>query len=778
MVSKGLSRTAAAGEDLVRIKELVTITKPWCGLIRSRARTSQSMSQYRDTIQQPVPVSINVMDVLRGVARRKVMIAAMTFAALAGGAALANYLKPVYSTEAQVLVQNLETPFDRVQSQDNQRADGVDDRIVTSQMSVVKSEDLGRRVVAALGLENEPEFNSLLKGLGPVSKIKLAMGFGDDPRLKSPEQRALDHYVDELSVYQQPNSNVISIKYSAGNPEMAAKVANTLADIYVTWTRESQSQPTERAREWLSQQIDGLRKKLAASEVAVEKFRAEAGLLQGTSSTLSTQEISELNTQITVAMTASSEARARADSIRELLQAKGSIDSSPDVLASAAVQRLKEQRGEAARRVAELQATYLPNHPRMIAAQSELSNVDRQMRAEALKVVSSLEDQARVAEAREKSLRGSLTSLKTEKSSANLDDVKLKALERDVAADRVLLESLLSRYAEASARQNQADQPGLARIIQSAGVPASPSFPKRGPMVVLITIAGLSLSIGLAFLIELMSAASRLNEMMVEGAGPKLAQAAPRLPEAPPEPAWQPPRFYPAQAHLAVMPGIASAADAPMSLQSAAVTTAAQSIANWVAAGTPASKIKRVGISAIGAMAGDTSVASVAVARALSSMGKRVIIADLSRTGSWLLGICGVHPGAGFADLVSGTADFTKVIGRDVKSTVHVLRYGIDHSPRAAELIAERAESVLAALAQSYDVVIVHLGEAQNDTPVLLHKCEAALILAPAAHLNEASEAVQVLLSTGIAAARHILIGPPSTANGGAGAPALQAANA
>jgi len=71
---------------------------------------------------------------------------------------------------------------------------------------------------------------------------------------------------------------------------------------------------------------------------------------------------------------------------------------------------------------------------------------------------------------------------------------------------------MLSRYAEASARQDQAAQPGLARIIQSAAVPASPSFPKRGPMVLLITLAGLALGLGLAFLIEIMAAARRLSE--------------------------------------------------------------------------------------------------------------------------------------------------------------------------------------------------------------------------------------------------------------------------
>ena len=39
------------------------------------------------------------------------------------------------------------------------------------------------------------------------------------------------------------------------------------------------------------------------------------------------------------------------------------------------------------RRLAELSAIYLPNHPRMIGAQSELQSLDRQIRAEALKVV-------------------------------------------------------------------------------------------------------------------------------------------------------------------------------------------------------------------------------------------------------------------------------------------------------------------------------------------------------------------------------------------------------
>lgn len=735
------------------------------------------MMSNRETGTGPIPAAINVMDVLRGVARRKTMIVGVSLFALAAGIGLVKYLKPVYSTEAQVLIQNLETPFDRVQVADNQRTDGVDDRIVASQMQVLKSADLGRRVVAALGLEAKPEFNSLINGMGTVSQIKLRLGFGEDPRLKTPEQRALDRYSDQLSIYQQPSSNVIAIKYTSFDPKIAAQVANTLAETYVTTTRESQLQPTTRARDWLAGEIANLRRKLAASEEAVEQFRAQAGLLQGATTTLGTQEISELNSQITVARTASSEARARADAIRELLQTRGSVESSSDVLASAAVQRLKEQRGEATRRVAELSATYLPNHPRMIAAQSEVASLDKQIRAEALKVVSSLEEQARVADAREKSLRASLDELKAVESTANLDDVKLKALERDVAADRALLETLLSRYAEASSRQDQSAQPGLARIIQTAGVPTAPTFPKTGPLVALITIAGLSFAIGFAFLIELMAAANRLNRRFEDAedgeqvaAASVAATSAPVRPAMPVQaapviqPAWQPPPVPPIPQHLAAIPGTGSATDANMVIDAPETAAAVRQLAAWVQGIHNSGSANRIGLTSIGGNAGDTSVASLAIARHFANAGKRVAVADLSRTGSLLENLSGVSRGPGLAELVSGAADFTKVIGRDGQSTVHLLRYGIDRSPATSDLVLDRAESVLAALSRAYELVIVNLGEAQHETPVLLHKCEAALILAPLQRSSDVTSAVQALMATGLHAAGHVLIEKPAVA--------------
>ena len=755
------------------------MTASWC-----RETTFGSANRYAMTPRyenSPISASaaIDLMDVLRGVGRRKILILGVGVLAFAAAMGIVTTLTPVYTSQTKVLIQNLETPFDRVQPAENQRADAIDDRIVASQMSVLRSEDLGRRVIAALGLETNPEFNALIRGQGTLAKLKVKLGFGSDPARKTPEERALDRYVDNLNVFQLPDSNVVGIQYNSTDPATAGAVANTLADIYVMWTRESQSQPTERAREWLSQQIDGLRKRLAQSEEAAERFRTKAGLLKGATATLGEQEISELNSQITVARSASLDARAKSNSIRAILRAKGSVDSATDVLNSGSVQRLKEQRTEAMRRKAELSVTYLSNHPKLIAAGSEISNIDKQILSEALKIVASLDEQARIAESRQASLTASLGSLKNQESAANLDDVKLQALERDSAADRALLEAMLSRYAEASARQDLSSQPGLAVIIQNASVPTSPSFPKSGPMVLLITIMGFSFGIGLAFLLELMAAANRLNVnsfMPAERKGPAFAAAekgllAPRsvtaaeLPNLPglrsaaPPPVWVPSAAGMADVrHLTVWPGIVPQDGMPGITVHPEVSAAARNMAHWVEAIHSDLNAKRIGIASLGGGPADACVAALAVARHLAISGKRVVLVDLARTESFLGDLCGVPAGPGVADLAGGSADFTKVISRDTRSPLHVLRFGQDRSPGAAVLILERIEGVLVALSQAYDIVMVNLGEAGEDTPVYLHKCQGALLMSPAARLDEATSAVQTLLDTGLSAARHMLI--------------------
>jgi uncharacterized protein involved in exopolysaccharide biosynthesis/Mrp family chromosome partitioning ATPase len=709
--------------------------------------------------------SINLLDVMRGVWRHKLAILVFTLLALSAGLGLIKILSPVYSTEAQILIENLASPYDRTQTSQEQAPDPVDDRAIKSQMSVLKSQDLALRVIEALKLQDRTGFDSQKKkNIGKLKQLLLAFGFGEDPRLKTPQQRALQRMTDELTVYQIPESNVVAVKYTTSDPTMASEVANTLAKIYVASTAETISQPTTRARDWIAEQVQDLRKKVANSDARIEEFRSQAGLLQGENSTLATQELSELNTQITLAEAVRTEAQERAKSIKNILATKGTVAGSTDVMNSALVQNLREQQVTSARRVSELSAIYLPGHPKMIAAQNDLRNIDRQIRSEALKLVDSLDQQAKIAEAREKSLRARLEEMKGRKSTANLDEVKLKALERESAADKALLESLLLRYADASARQDLSTQPGMARIIQQAAIPTSPSFPKPGPLVALITLAGLALSLGLSFLVEIMAAASRLSSPVAYIANrpsePAASAASAALQVQQVLPLKQ--LVEPPSPVMDVIPAFATfpSASSPQGNQELLKTAnqpdrsglhaASHQVADWALKLQRMAALRRLAITSMGGGLGDSSMATVAIARAIASKGARIVVVDLTPDGSSVDLLFGLAEGPGFVDLLAGTTDFTKVIARDPLSNAHILRFGTERNESALSLMELRTDAVLSALGNIYDVVMIHVGEATSRTLIVVAKCQGALILAPGLRHRDVASATKTLLESGL----------------------------
>lgn len=726
--------------------------------------------------QQPLPTSsLSIADVMRGMVRRFVLLGSCLLLGVLAGVGVVAVNAPQYAGEAQILVTNLTTPFDKPTNVQEQRSELIDDRFVLSQVSVLKSEDLAKRVIAQLQLEGKGEFDSLRNGMGTLKKVIVGLGFGSDPRLKDKNQRAVEHLTKNLVVYQIPLSNVIVVRYTGLDGKTAASVANALSDTFVLSTRESQSGPNGRAREWLSGQIALLRRKVSVSEVAVEKFRAEAGLLKGQTATLGSQEISELNSQITLAEAASSEAAAKADEIRSLLESQGSVDASADVLGSQVIQQLREQQVSVTRKISELSATYLPNHPKMVAANRELADVNRQVRREALKIVDALRGQANVAEARADSLRQSLEGLKTREGSALQSDVKLKELEREAMADRALLESMLARYADANARQDLSVQPGYARVIQTASVAASPYFPKVGPTILLTTLAGLGLGLGLAFLFEVIRQSGRLNAAaarhfeqqydrdhghVMHGRGGQQAT----IPElelaredaemaavlrsamvaAPAEPVPQ---------LLAALPAAPQLIKAFVQLEDLQnVPELAEPIARIAAGvldGAALAGGKSFCVTSIGGTY-DAAFACVALARALAALKVKTVVLDVVPSRPSVVDLMALPDGPGLVELVQGQADVAKVIVRDHKSNVQVIRHGQSADTPTRGVLAARMPAVLASLAQVYDIILINAGEASPATPELMQGAGAVIFLAASHRQRDAAAAARTLAVRGV----------------------------
>ena len=230
---------------------------------------------------------------------------------------------------------------------------------------------------------------------------------------------------------------------------LAAEVANAVADGYLERERQAKEDQAKAAGVWLSGQIDTLRKKVEQAEAKVEEFRAKTNLLVGTNNTtLSAQQLGDLNAQLTAARAQKADAEVKAKMIRDMLRSGQPIKSS-DILNSELIRRLAEQRVTLRAQLAEQSATLLDNHPRIIELKAQIADLDKQIRAEANTIARSFENDAQLASARVNSLTASLDQLKNQAGTTNGQEVQLRALERDAKSQRDLLESYLTKYREA-----------------------------------------------------------------------------------------------------------------------------------------------------------------------------------------------------------------------------------------------------------------------------------------------------------------------------------------
>ncbi len=356
-----------------------------------------------------------------------------------------NLVSPRYKAEARILIDGRENVFLRPNGERTEERTTLDPEAVASQVQLLLSRDLARDIIKKNKLAERPEFDPVLQGLSPLKSVLALFGIGRDPTSMTLEERVLDAYFDRLTAYSVDKSRVIVIEFQSHDSELATQVANSIAEGYLVLQQNARQEQAKSAGQWLSGEIDNLRKKVADAEQRTEDFRSKSSLFVGTNNTtLSNQQMGELNTQLNNARALKSDAESKSRLIKEMLQSGKPIEAT-EVVNSELIRRLSEQRVTLRGQLAEQSSTLLDAHPRIKELKAQLSDLDRQIRDEASKVSRSLENDSRIANGRVEGLSASLEQLKKQATSTNGQDVQLRALERESKAQRDLLESLPSQ---------------------------------------------------------------------------------------------------------------------------------------------------------------------------------------------------------------------------------------------------------------------------------------------------------------------------------------------
>lgn len=663
-------------------------------------------------------IDVDLRQLFASLARNWLRILVVTLALTGLALAFAWTATPKYKSETRLLIETQESVFTRPDTAEGDRPI-LDEEGVTSQVEVISATDILSKVATDLKLAQLPEFDDAAE-MSFLGRFLTIVGLKNDPGEIPAEERVLKTMREKLNVYRVEKSRVIVIEFSSQDPKLAAEIPNAIADTYIAVQGGAKLESNSAATGWLAPEIEDLSKRVRDAEAKVADYRAQSDLLLGqNNSTLATQQLSELSSELSRLRASRAASEATAESVRKALRGGGSLDAIPEVLSSNLIQRLRDRQVQLKSDIADLSTTLLEGHPRIRALRSQLSDLDRQIRAEAEKVLAAMITEAQTAQAREDQLVGDVNKLKAQAARAGEQEVQLNALEREANAQRQLLESYMTRYREASSRQDRNYLPVDARVFSRATMPSEPYFPKTVPIVGAAFVGSLLLMAVITLLSELFS-----GRAMRPAKGAKL------------EPVEE----------IEMPPPVRGAAD---DIAEARLAAPAREIVDIEEAAAPRPNLGEIDIEKaaekliaggagraifISPQGDDAAASSILVAREVSDAGLRVILLDLTASGAASRAMLESVLFPGITNLLSSQAQFSDVIHPDQFSDCHVIPVGTADPVRAMRA-ADRLPIIMQSLTTAYDLVVVECGAtdaqgirrlAGEDTEVFVSVLEAA----------------------------------------------------
>lgn len=439
--------------------------------------------------------------------KKRFWLALVTFLLVFTGMAVYTLQQtPIYQTQARLML-------------DTRQGDGIDlgsmfsglapnTAIIDTELEVIQSESMLSKVVDKLDLTQYEEFNYTMQkpsGLrafvgGMQDRLKGIIGAGDDeganagpPMTPEQEQAALHRYATRMlqysiSVNRLGPTYIIDVRAYSRNPDLAAQIANGVAEQYIVEQLEAKLESARVQTDWLSESLDDLRAEVNAKESAVAQFQAERDMLSSQGSTLTEQQISNLQARQLDQQSVLREAEARLNNVQTRMNSGQGAEAIAEVLGSAEIGNLRNQQADIQRRVADLATRYGPMHPERVAVNNELADVRAQIDAAVSRVVSNLASEVAIARSNLQTTNNQLGQLRRTLARNNTDNVQLRELEREAEASRTLYEDFLERFKLNTEASDLAKAD--ARVLNRARTPRDPSSPRVAINMILGFILG------------------------------------------------------------------------------------------------------------------------------------------------------------------------------------------------------------------------------------------------------------------------------------------------
>ena len=623
----------------------------------------------------PDPPTVSFAHYLWILKRHRWKIAAFVLASLICTYFVSKRLTPIYESTATAVGVDRRMPTGVVGQEANTTAGNDADQFLATQIKLIQSDSV----------------------LRPVAQQYHLRDLETQGRDASPERAARIQRTPvtlaNLKVVRPPNTYLLLISYRSPDPDLAANVANAVANSYLQRTFEIRYRATADLSTFMEKQLDELRAKMERSGVALAQFERELDVVNPEARTsILSARLLQLNTEYTNAQTERVKKEAAWQSVQTGTLEAAQVSSQGDSLKA-----IEGRLNDANQKFAEIKTRAGANHPDYQKAAAEVAELQGQYQAARTSIGRRVQTEYQEAVSREAMLQKAVGETKAEFDKLNARAFEYQAKKREADADRGLYEELVRKIKEVGI--NSGFQNSFIRIADAALPGLNPVYPDTRQNLLQALVLSTLLAIGAAVMSDVLDHTIRDPEQARVLLG---AEVMGSLPMVKP---WRGKLVAANTNGAGASQALTKAGESAMRA-TAAYEEAVRTLRNSILLSTFDHPLKSLMVTSASPAEGKTTIAvHLAITHAQQKHKTLLIDGDLRRPGVHTK--LGLSPESGLAAaLMNGLCWHDELIQPEAVPGLYVLPAG-PSSRRCADLIGANLKHILAQAEAEYDLVIV-----------------------------------------------------------------------
>jgi succinoglycan biosynthesis transport protein ExoP len=558
---------------------------------------------------------------------------------------------------------------------------------IETQYKILKSRTLAKAVIDKLDLAARPEYRR--RWLRPEL---------EPPRLGAELNPAVvNRFLEAVTVTPGKGTRLVEVAVDSVEPAIAARAANTLAEIYIEQNLAAKWDATQRASGWLTEQLTELKAKLERSESDVLDYAMRHSIIfVEEQKNITTEKLQQLEAELT---RAEAERMARQSAYLLTQDASGNTAGN---LNSEVYRELSLRLAEARREYAQILVTFAPGYPKAQRGRIQIEELEQALEDERTRIRQGVREDYLAAVEREKLLRSAVLKQTRSVNVLGDDIIQYNILKREAESNRQLYEGLLQRLKEAGVSAGL--RASNIRVLDPAEAPLRPHRPKKLQNVALALAAGLMLAAVAAFVSEHLSTVVRTPEEAERLTGLSLLAVVPRarsrLGAEDPRPARQASRNGASAGGAREAGPGASPWEPGKDLTEAYRTLRSSVLLGWE------DSMRRLLVTSPQPQDGKTTI-SLHLAWSLAQLGRRVLLidADMRKPScARLLGVCGQY---GLGDYLAGQVEIEAVVQPTLVENLWLIPAGRARGEASDLLYSPRLAALLGDAGARWDHVVI-----------------------------------------------------------------------